>query len=206
LKKYINEVREYYREEYSYNDPAHRIDHTDKVCSEALYIVEELNLNVNKRMVVVAAYVHDLKCHVNRTAHNTLGAKYVMEAKDDKILNEFSRHQRLVIAKAVLQHRSSYRGARGNILSNIIATADIGPLCVNEVIMRSFKYNSRLDISFEEKCKNVYDHLKDKFGSNGYRVYPEFYTEVYGPAINIFNALIDGIQLEDVVKVIKENT
>jgi len=204
MQNFIKRVREYYKKYYDLNDEAHRIDHADSVCEEALFIMDVLKININKRMVVVAAYTHDIFCNVNRKTHNILASKYVLDAKDDEILNEFSGTQRLSIAEAVLQHRSSYKGERSNILSRIIATADIGRVNLKDIILRSYKYHSGDGKSDIKVVDEIYEHLIDKFSSNGYRKYDEFYMSIYGDIVNDFKKEVDKITKEDIIKVIEE--
>jgi len=204
MQNFIKRVREYYKKHYDLNDEAHRIDHADSVCEEALFIIDTLKLNINKRMVVVAAYTHDIFCSVNRKTHNVLASKYVLNEKDDEILNEFSKGQRLSMAEAVLQHRSSYKGERSSILSRIIATADMGRVNIKYIILRSYKYHSSNGKSDIEIVDEIYEHLQDKFSSNGYRKYDDFYMSVYGDIVNDFKKEVDEITKEDIIKVIEE--
>ncbi len=205
MEKYINKVREYYKKYYDLNDEAHRIDHADQVCINALEIMERLDIFVNKQVIVLAAYIHDIKCNVNRKTHNILASKYVMDEWDqDMLLSEMSENQRMTISIAVLQHRSSYKGERTSIVSNIIATADMGPVDLTETIMRSYKYNSEVPDK-EVRIINVYNHLKEKFGTSGYRKYDKFYLDAYGDIVTEFNKEIDSITIDEVRDIVDSN-
>ena len=185
-------VREFYKPFYDEGDEAHKIDHADSVCNLAL----ELNSSYDEKLIILAAYIHDIFNATDRKNHHKLAYEYTMRA-DDKFLKELKKQDLELIAYAVLQHRGSFKGKFFSLLSEIISGADRGLSNLKEVIIRSCKYN-------KGNAQEVLEHIKDKYATNGYANYPPLIQKRFAKELSEFKKQCDKIELEDVIKVCKE--
>ncbi len=182
-------VREFYKPFYDNGDEAHKIDHADSVCDLAL----ELNEVYNEKLIILSAYIHDIFNAKDRKNHHKLAFKYVIGA-EDKFLKELSNQELELVAHAVLQHRGSFKGEFFSLLSEIISGADRGLNNLEEVIIRSCKYNNG-------DAKEVLDHIKDKYATGGYGNYPPLIQKRFATELKEFKKECDMLTLEEVLKV-----
>lgn len=205
--EYYKELSEYLTDEYSLNDDAHQIDHVRAVCNRALCINAAYRLGYDPFMIIAAALYHDLFTRF-RDNHHYLAEAHILTSKHWS-LRRFDDEQRVLIGKACLQHRASWKGEYSSLLSELIATADRGsPSNLTEMVTRCYQYGrSNLGNTHEEALERILPHLRDKFSRTGYQKLPPLYMRVYGSKLA---ALWDAIESDsiDVVGIItnaKEN-
>ncbi len=186
LLDFQKEVRAFYEPFYKDGDLAHQIDHADSVCELAL----EINKECDPKLVILTAYIHDIFNATDRKNHNQLAYEYVLEAKD-KFLKELSKEELLLVAHAVLEHRASFKGKFYSKLSEIISSADRGKPDIKEVVIRSMQFNGG-------NTQDVYKHLKEKYGSNGYAKYPQSYQNFFHKELEHFQNKIDTLTQEEI--------
>ena len=186
LLEFRDAVRSFYAPYYKDGDLAHQIDHADSVCDLAL----EINKECNPKLVILAAYIHDIFNATDRKNHNKLAYNYVLEAKD-KFLKELNKEELLLVAHAVLEHRASFKGEFYSKLSEIISSADRGKPDIKEIVIRSMKFNNG-------NAKDVYNHLQEKYSSNGYANYPKSYKNIFNKELKELQRAVDYITVEDI--------
>lgn len=174
---FIKRVRDFYSPYYNGIDEAHRIDHADKVVETGLVINEELSLNLDIKLIILAGYIHDMYTQVDRVNHHNLA--YIHTIKEVEKLWDISLMETLLIADAVKEHRASGSGNFSNILSEILSTADKGKPSLVEYVIRSYKYNKNKYYDDTAIYANILNHLQEKFGINGYAKYPQLYNKVF---------------------------
>ena len=179
-------VRAYYSPFYEEGDKAHKIDHADDVCNLAL----KINKNLDEQLVILSAYLHDIFNAQNRAIHNELAYDYVMRG-EDLFLRELNAKALKEVAYAVLEHRASFKGVFYSPLSELISSADRGEPNLEKVILRSLKFNNG-------NAQDVYEHIKDKYGSNGYAKYPDVYRKIFNDELTQFQKKADSITVEEV--------
>ncbi len=184
-----DEVRAFYKPFYDDGDEAHKIDHADLVCDLAL----RLNEGYDGKLVILASYIHDIFNATDRKNHHKLAYEYVLRA-EDKFLKELEKQELELVAYAVLQHRGSFKGEFFSLLSEIISGADRGLSNLEEVIIRSYKYNNG-------DTKEVLAHIKDKYATGGYGNYPPLIQKKFAKELAEFKKQCDELTLEDVIKV-----
>ncbi|HHB94095.1 MAG TPA: HD domain-containing protein [Campylobacterales bacterium] len=188
MEKFKNEVRDYYKSYYENGDKAHLIDHADDVCTLAL----KINQKCDEKLVILASYIHDMFNAMHRPTHNELAYEYVKKS-DDKFLKELSKKERLEVANAVLEHRASFKGEFYSNLSEIISSADRGEPDLEVVVQRSMKFNGN--------AHDVYEHIKDKYGVNGYAKYPEVYRKIFKEELAYFQKEADEITVGKILEI-----
>ncbi len=189
MKKFRESVRDHYQIYYRDGDEAHLIDHADAVCDLALSI----NQTYDERLVILASYLHDTFNATNREMHHVLAYEYVLKA-EDKFLNKVSQKELLEVAHAVLEHRASFRGEYYSPLSAIISAADRGLPDLDFIVIRSMRFN-------KGDVQDVYDHIKDKYGSKGYAKYPEVYQAIFREELEAFHTRADALSMDGIMEI-----
>lgn len=183
-------IRNSVLDHYAKNDPRHKIDHADSVYESALFIAGELGLrdSIDTTWIALAAYWHDAFVWVSRKMHHQLAYEYIMTT-DHPHIAAVGTIGRECIATATLQHRASGDGIYSSDLSQIIAAADRGVPSVEARCKRSYVAGSD-----NQEIARCVQHLKDKYGSNGYaHGRNQYYTTVYGPQIEQMKKKIDSL-------------
>ena len=194
MNSFKQNVREFYKPFYANGDKAHLIDHADDVCKLAL----EINKEFDERLVILASYIHDIFNATDRKNHNFLAYEYVKSQKDI-FLKELSYEELELVAHAVLEHRASFKGEFFSKLSAIISSADRGRPYVAQTIIRSMRYNNA-------NAQDVYEHMLDKYGSNGYAKYPNIYQDIFAKELQEFKEEVDNISVEKIMAIWESQT
>ena len=189
MKNFKQKVREFYKPFYANGDKAHLIDHADDVCELAL----EINREYSEKLVILASYLHDIFNATDRKKHNILAFEYVKN-RSDKFLKELNNKELELVAHAVLEHRASFKGEFFSKLSAVISSADRGRPDVAQTVIRSMRYNNA-------NAQDVYEHMVDKYGSNGYAKYPKVYREIFEKELEEFKKEVDNISVEKIVSI-----
>lgn len=180
-----------FEDDFNINDRAHRQDHIRQVCFDALDINTNYQLGLDRRMIVISAYCHDLFSRFRKNHHQL--AYHFVKTADYPWLRIFSEEEKEQMAHACLEHRASWKGDYYSLLSELIATADRGaPKNLDAVLERSRQFA----LSFEKKSEKAalehsINHIYEKFGSKGYAKYPNLYHIVYGKQLSTFQAEVD---------------
>ena len=151
---------------YERNEPGHGIDHIHTVINRSLYIAKEYE--INKNIVYTVAAYHDLGHYINPKIHEKLSADIFM--KDNKIKKWFTEEEIQIIKEAIEDHRASSNHEPRNIYGKIISTVDRTIKSIDLSIKRAHTYtiNNLPKMTEKERIQKVYEHLNDKYGSNGY--------------------------------------
>ena len=157
----------------------------------------KINQSYDKKLVILASYLHDLFNAKNRSIHNDLAYEYVLKA-EDKFLKQLSPEELKEVAYAVLQHRANFKGEFYSPLCEIISSADRGLPDLDKVVMRSMKFN-------KGNAQGVYEHIKKKYGSRGYAKYPEIYQKLFKKELVEFKRLADEITVQRVLEICEED-
>lgn len=166
--------------EYAKNDAAHLEDHAVAVVTNADMIMERFpELQYDRRVILTAALLHDVKCHVNRDKHHILGAlavyrEYLRGFYDTKEM--FNQHQVTMMEECVLEHRASWKHQRSHNASECVAAADRGRPDLLGYMRRAvrFRYAHLPEggvVTDQIKRQIISEsivHMSDKFGVNGY--------------------------------------
>jgi len=178
--KKLNQYLESIIERYESFDPAHNKDHARMVIQNSEYIAknmmkdEHVELNIN--MVKTIAAMHDLGLKYDRETHHLKSGEIVR--REEELKEYFNEEQIEIIAKAVEEHRASYKGEYTSIYSKIVSDADR----MNDIytmIERTYKWNRKHypDKNNKEIYEEVISHLQDKYGEKGYARFNTKYAE-----------------------------
>ena len=157
---------------YDKNEEGHGIGHIKTVIERSLKFAKDYDVDIN--MVYTIAAYHDLGHHIDRKRHEIISAQIFIE--DENMKKWFSDEQRKIIKDAIEAHRASSNHEPRTIYGKIVSTADRTIVKIDNNIKRAYSYIKKnfQEITEEEQIQKVYEHLKDKYGENGYaKVYLE---------------------------------
>ena len=163
LKKYIeNEIFPLYKR----NEYGHGIEHIKTVIKRSLNLAKNYDVNINI-VYTVAAY-HDIGHYIDRKTHELISAQIFL--KDEKIKKWFNEEEIKTIKEAIEDHRASSQNKPRSIYGMIVSTADRTIGDIDTSIKRSYSYGLTHyeGITKEQQIERVYEHLKEKYGENGY--------------------------------------
>jgi len=177
MKNKVNEeLLEYIEKEifplYNRNEEGHGIEHIKLVIERSLKFAEKYDVNID--MVYTISAYHDIGHYIDRKKHEIISAEIFME--DEYMKKYFNEEQRNIIKEAIEEHRASNRNEPRTIYGKIVSTADRTIMSIDDSIRRTYYYgkNNYSNLSEEEQYERVYDHLRRKYGENGYA---RFYLE-----------------------------
>jgi len=190
FERVVNYALPYYQQSL---DKAHDIDHAIEVCLRALDMNLKLGLNQNEYMIIVAAIMHDMASGISHDTHEVIAAEFIRsdDFKESRIGECYSDDILNKIATAILEHRASFSQDReySSVLSELIASADRDKPSLPIIVRRAVHYaNGDVD--------KAYNHIKHKYGSNGYAKYPKIYKDYYGAQYGIFITEVDNMKIE----------
>ena len=168
------------------NDPGHRATHFEEVFQCGLHINTALGLGYSSKLILFAAYFHDLFAW-SRNNHHHMSMDWMFSTDHHVILDNLSPSEINDVAWACGQHRASYKGTFRNPFCELINSADRGfPTDVPNMLARAVLYREELypDMSADERTAGAIAHLKEKYGHGGYARYPEMYKKVFGGSLD----------------------
>lgn len=166
----------------SLNDTAHNLGHVMDVCRLGKRICEEMGLEDRQTLLVyLGCLLHDIGCRYERSQHHLIGYGLVYELLDRYWPNEFDDDELLIIATAVLEHRSSNPNKPTNLISSIVSIADSGAPDFAKYVRRAVQFRMKKGMAKELIVEDVHKHLLEKFGVEGYhwRSYPDIGMEMF---------------------------
>jgi HD superfamily phosphodiesterase len=166
---------------YDTFDPGHDSRHMLSVTSNAVEYFWELlhllhnvkNVKLNINVVITAAAMHDIGLVDGRVDHHLRGYALFREHGGEYrnlVESFFTKKQLKEIAWAILEHRASYEGPVSSYTSALVSLADRGDFDMRKYVRRSYDYNvaNTPDKPVEEIREDVYNHMINKYGLNGY--------------------------------------
>jgi uncharacterized protein len=186
---------------YDNFDKAHSRRHVNIVINKSLHLASLLKIRLD--ITYAAAAYHDIGLGYypdnpikSRKDHHKYSQ--ILVKQDRKLKKLFKPEELELIAQACHDHRASLKEEPLSIYGKIIADADrMDGLKIEEMISRAWEhtvyYNSEL--TFAESYQNIYEHLKEKYGYNGY-AYQSFYLneskEMIGSSILESQEILDS--------------
>lgn len=151
---------------YERNEKGHGIEHIKTVIDRSFVLSKDLD--VNKEMVYVIASYHDLGHFIDAKTHEIISAKMLEE--DKKLEDWFSKEEIQIMKEAVEDHRASCKYVPRSIYGKIISSADRTLLDIDTCIKRTYSYGKKHKNmkNEEEQIEEVYKHLSEKYGKDGY--------------------------------------
>lgn len=151
--------------QYDLNEAGHGITHILNVINKSLKISKNYDVNLN--IVYTVASYHDIGHHINKDEHEKISADLMI--KDKNLAKFFSDSELNIIKTAIEDHRASSNTSPRNIYGKIVSAADKN-MTIEDAIIRTYMYTKRHhpDFNKQEVLEEIYNHIEDKFGINGY--------------------------------------
>ena len=118
-------------------------------------------------MIYAIAAFHDIAHHIDKDNHEVLSAEiFYQNAKMKEFFNE---EQRKIIKEAIEDHRVSLEYVPRSDYGKIISTADRN-VDVATSLKRTHAYTIKnfKNLDTNKIIERAYNHIKEKFGNNGY--------------------------------------
>ncbi|WFD10318.1 HD domain-containing protein [Tepidibacter hydrothermalis] len=170
LKKYIEEN---ILPIYHHLDDAHNIHHARDVIKKSMKLSSFFD-NIDENLVYAIAAYHDVGlASGDRKKHHIESEIFVR--KDNNLKRFFSDEDIDIIAIGCREHRTSSKDTPSSIYSCIVSDAD-GTDPIDIMIERAYNYadknyNSEILKNNNEIYEDIYAHLLNKYGKNGYCKY-----------------------------------
>ena len=189
---------------YTRADAAHMGDHVELVKQRALdmynWLKEKKGIEADLKCVILAASFHDTGSAIQREDHNVISYNLFKGGKlTDGI--ELTDDEKIIIANAILQHSSHFKGNYYSIEAEIVASADRDEPDIYAILSRS------VDYARKHNPDNIIDSVAEynikryaSFPSDDYRV-PDWHFEYWDDIMpNCFTYINKFFQNEDIVK------
>jgi hypothetical protein len=203
-KKVLNNVHGHYLS----NDRGHQPNHAKEVMAEAKHLCHLAGFTLAERQAaVIGAGWHDAFADQREThhqlAHDALMGDVVGYASEYGVTEEVI----VLAARACLEHRASWKGGYTSRVSELVSAADRGkPTSLKRELVRAMKYGmDKLGRDEVEAKINACAHMHEKYGRNGYAVYPVLYRKFYGEELEDLWCQIDrlGISVDEFDRVVQ---
>lgn len=172
---------------YGESDAAHGPAHIYQVLGRYYKIYREY---ITPKVAIIIAF-HDIGNLVDRKKHHDIGADLTKQC----LTGLLSEEDLLDVVNAVKEHRASYTGEFSSWFSEMISTCDRGePDNIYEVVKRSYIY-----ARYKEKkehmvaVEHTLEHVKNKYGRNGYMKIPNTYMSYYGDKVEAMYKEIEAL-------------
>lgn len=189
-------IRKRYKEkEWKECDAAHQEDHFAEVFKTAIYINKMQALNYPIKMLLFAAYYHDLFSTVQwRDKHHEMAYNFIANGECEILTSHLTEMERQHVAQAALEHRASFKGEYTTEFAELFASADRGlPSSVDRLLVRAIKYRKDHDVTDGDHRTSAIEHVKEKYGTGGYARYPELYLKTFSKELEQLRKEVDGL-------------
>lgn len=195
----IDQLRDAIIKEFSpmweLNDKAHRVEHFEDVFQCGMYINDKLELGYEPKLILFAAYFHDLFAW-SRYNHHEMAFHWMTTTDFPLILDNLNPKETMIVAWGCHQHRASYKGEFKGKFCELINAADRGrPGNISSMLDRAIKYREKKhpEMSRDQRYVDAIKHLHDKYGFQGYARYPAIYTNLFGVELEQQRAEINDL-------------
>jgi hypothetical protein len=178
-------------------DPAHRIDHFDSVFNTGVFLMSRFSLDIDPKEIFVVSYFHDLFTW-SRNNHHLLSEAFVRTTNCPLVKNMLPSEEAINrVALACREHRASWTGGYSGPLSMLMACADRGipktaQVLLDRAVLYSIKHSPE-DTSLEEIHRSSVEHIKEKYGRNGYAKIPDVHKKMFEKEYEILYQEIDKL-------------
>lgn len=201
----LDVLKEYYKGEYytyienniypEYQaDKGHNLQHICDVMNRAFELNKNLKLDLDLRILSAGIFYHDVGRKIDDETHEIVSAEIFM---NDKMMKEFfTDKERMTIKEAIEDHRASLKGEPRNIYGKLISSADRNHN-MEQPLRRTYQYRIKKNpnSSLEEKIRESFEVLKNKFGEDGYANKVYFDDGVYQKYLHDLRLLLNNYDL-----------
>lgn len=195
IEELRREITEAFSAHWLLNDPAHRAEHFNEVYQTGKLLAERTGIEVDLKLILFTAYFHDLFAW-SRQNHHELSYEFVLNTDHPVITQNLTTEERGLVAWACRQHRASFKGDFNSLFAQLMNAADRGmPGTVKKTLGWAIQYRKAHNPkeTIEQITEASIQHVKEKFGSQGYARYPDIYQLVFNWELTELRKAIDQI-------------
>lgn len=173
---------------YEKNDVGHGLEHIKYVIERSLKFAKQV-VSINYDMVYVIASYHDIAHHINHKEHEKLSSEFLFA--DNNLRKYFNEEEMCIMRDAVYDHRASMDREPRSVYGKIVSSADRNT-DINDILKRTYSYRiSHFPYSsIEDIINESREHIKEKFGSNGYAANKMYFID---EEYDLFLSLVDEL-------------
>lgn len=167
---------------------SHGTKHIDDVFRLAIPLLQENNFMfdtvIDVKTLFFSIILHDCTRDIDKEEHEISAeifiAFLIIESEIFKKLLEYNKIDLDNMFLAIREHRASYKGEFSSPISELLSSADRGnPESLDDRITRSYNYAKEHGKNDHDAWIHAIDHMKEKFGRNGYQKLPKMYIEFF---------------------------
>lgn len=185
-------------------DGSHGASHIHDVLNLAEEITNKdplLLTPIEHDALILSCILHDITRDIDDDHHEESGAmlfdimmKSSPEFKKIVLTRYIDKEHIDLVKYAIKEHRASYKGDFYSKVSEVLSSVDRGyPENLDLRIKRSFLYAKEHGKDDQEALIHAIDHMKEKFGRNGYQKLPNIYKSFFKNEISILWDKIDDL-------------
>jgi len=182
---------------YNKNDEGHNLEHIKYVIDRSIKFANSIT-EINYDMVYTIASYHDIGHYIDAKNHEKISSEMLLN--DIKLRDYFDEEQIKIMSDAVYDHRASLNIIPRSIYGKIVSSADRNT-SIDSILKRSYEYvvKHNPNFSLEEIINECREHVKNKFGNNGYATDKMYFKdeEYEGFLIGIDNLVNDDIKFRE---------
>jgi len=196
-KDLIKYIEENIFPSYKKNDEGHNLEHIKYVIDRSIKFANSIT-EINYDMVYTIASYHDIGHYIDAKNHEKISSEMLLN--DIKLRDYFDEEQIKIMSDAVYDHRASLNIIPRSIYGKIVSSADRNT-SIDSILKRSHEYavKHNPNFSLEEIINECREHVKNKFGNNGYATDKMYFKdeEYEGFLIGIDNLVNDDIKFRE---------
>jgi len=196
-KDLIKYIEENIFPSYKKNDEGHNLEHIKYVIDRSIKFANSIT-EINYDMVYTIASYHDIGHYIDAKNHEKISSEMLLN--DIKLRDYFDEEQIKIMSDAVYDHRASLNIIPRSIYGKIVSSADRNT-SIDSILKRSYEYvvKHNPNFSLEEIINECREHVKNKFGNNGYATDKMYFKdeEYEGFLIGIDNLVNDDIKFRE---------
>lgn len=160
---------------YNKNDEGHNLEHIKYVIDRSIKFANFIS-KINYDMVYTIASYHDIGHYIDAKNHERISSEILLN--DIKLRDYFDEEQIKIMGEAVYEHRASLDITPRSVYGKIVSSADRNT-SIDSILKRSYEYTVKHNPNFslEEIVNECREHVKNKFGNNGYAVYKIYFKD-----------------------------
>jgi hypothetical protein len=175
------------------NDAAHRIEHFLEVEKCANHINKKLGLKFSPKLILMVAFFHDMFAW-SRHNHHQMSAEWILTT-DLPMICVLKPGERELVAAGCREHRASGTEPFSCDFAELMCSADRGfpTTDVETILQRAIQYRLALGYGEKDARQGAIEHVKEKFGTDGYARYPEMYQQAFDYELALQRELVDKL-------------
>lgn len=167
---------------------SHGSKHIDDVMNLGVMLlqdnIERFETEKEVKTLFMSIILHDCTRNIDKKNHEESAEEFINILMDySKVFSLIIMYNNIDVNQMILairEHRASYKGEFSSPISELLSSSDRGnPESLDDRITRSFNYAKEHGKNDYDAWTHAIDHMKEKFGRNGYQKLPKMYIDFF---------------------------